>query len=176
MAHVVNFDLPTAADDFDSYIHRIGRTGRAGREGLAASFLASQGSTRKPEMGKISARRHTPPRAKGRRPSVPQRPVERRRHSRRRRGKLWRRSRCQWDESAALGHAITCTKRGRGPPQKTFGSGGIRTAHNEGGPPLSNPLLMGEQVANAGAGNLVTVAGADEGADANSQRASVHAL
>jgi len=39
-----------------------------------------------------------------------------------------------------------------------------------------NPLLMGEQVANAGAGNLVTVAGADGGADANSQRASVRAL
>jgi superfamily II DNA/RNA helicase len=26
---VINFDLPVAPDDFDSYTHRIGRTGRA---------------------------------------------------------------------------------------------------------------------------------------------------
>ena len=25
--HVINFDLPLAAQDFDSYVHRIGRTG-----------------------------------------------------------------------------------------------------------------------------------------------------
>jgi ATP-dependent RNA helicase DDX3X len=36
--HVINMDLPTAADDFDSYVHRIGRTGRAGHTGLATSF------------------------------------------------------------------------------------------------------------------------------------------
>ena len=36
--HVINVDLPTAADDFDSYVHRIGRTGRAGHTGLATSF------------------------------------------------------------------------------------------------------------------------------------------
>ena len=39
VAHVINFDLPTAPDDFDSYVHRIGRTGRAGHEGLATSFF-----------------------------------------------------------------------------------------------------------------------------------------
>ena len=39
VAHVVNFDMPSSADDFDSYVHRIGRTGRAGREGLATSFV-----------------------------------------------------------------------------------------------------------------------------------------
>ncbi len=32
---VVNFDLPSSADD---YVHRIGRTGRAGTEGTAISF------------------------------------------------------------------------------------------------------------------------------------------
>jgi ATP-dependent RNA helicase DDX3X len=37
--HVINMDLPTAADDFDSYIHRIGRTGRAGHTGLATSLF-----------------------------------------------------------------------------------------------------------------------------------------
>jgi ATP-dependent RNA helicase DDX3X len=36
--HVINMDLPTDADDFDSYVHRIGRTGRAGHTGLATSF------------------------------------------------------------------------------------------------------------------------------------------
>ena len=38
VAHVVNFDLPVSKDDFDSYVHRIGRTGRAGNLGVATSF------------------------------------------------------------------------------------------------------------------------------------------
>ena len=36
--HVINFDLPFVASDFDSYVHRIGRTGRAGHQGLATSL------------------------------------------------------------------------------------------------------------------------------------------
>ena len=36
--HVVNFDLGSTPDEFDSYVHRIGRTGRAGNSGLATSF------------------------------------------------------------------------------------------------------------------------------------------
>ncbi len=36
LPHVVNFDLPTIAED---YVHRIGRTGRAGNEGIAVSLL-----------------------------------------------------------------------------------------------------------------------------------------
>ena len=36
--HVINMDLPIAKDDFDSYVHRIGRTGRAGHMGLATSL------------------------------------------------------------------------------------------------------------------------------------------
>jgi len=38
LTHVVNFDLPNAAED---YIHRIGRTGRAGADGQAISFCSS---------------------------------------------------------------------------------------------------------------------------------------
>ena len=53
MAHVVNFDLPTSADDFDSYVHRIGRTGRAGREGIATSFFVP-GFDPKSGNGKIA--------------------------------------------------------------------------------------------------------------------------
>lgn len=36
IAHVVNFDLPQAAEDF---IHRVGRTGRAGQRGTASTFV-----------------------------------------------------------------------------------------------------------------------------------------
>ncbi|MDE2317212.1 MAG: RNA helicase, partial [Xanthomonadaceae bacterium] len=34
---VINFDLPTVAED---YVHRIGRTGRAGSEGMAVSLVS----------------------------------------------------------------------------------------------------------------------------------------
>jgi len=36
--HVINFDLPTSPDEFDAYVHRIGRTGRAGNTGVSTSF------------------------------------------------------------------------------------------------------------------------------------------
>ncbi|WP_300753632.1 DEAD/DEAH box helicase [Janthinobacterium sp.] len=38
LPHVVNFDLPTVAED---YIHRIGRTGRAGASGVALSLVCA---------------------------------------------------------------------------------------------------------------------------------------
>lgn len=37
VAHVVNFDLPQASDDF---VHRVGRTGRAGQRGSASTFAS----------------------------------------------------------------------------------------------------------------------------------------
>lgn len=39
VAHVINFDLPRAIDD---YVHRIGRTGRAGKSGLATAFFSEK--------------------------------------------------------------------------------------------------------------------------------------
>ena len=39
ISHVVNFDLPEAAED---YVHRIGRTARAGASGNAISLVAPQ--------------------------------------------------------------------------------------------------------------------------------------
>lgn len=39
VSHVINFDLPKAAED---YVHRIGRTGRAGASGIAISFASPQ--------------------------------------------------------------------------------------------------------------------------------------
>jgi len=38
VAHVINFDLPTSPEEFDAYVHRIGRTGRAGNAGISTSF------------------------------------------------------------------------------------------------------------------------------------------
>src|SRR6185436_8315738 len=35
VSHVINYDMPDAAE---SYVHRIGRTGRAGASGIALSF------------------------------------------------------------------------------------------------------------------------------------------
>ncbi|HEY0264459.1 MAG TPA: DEAD/DEAH box helicase [Granulicella sp.] len=48
IAHVVNYDLPNASDDF---VHRIGRTGRAGKKGVATTFVMPQerGDARKLE-------------------------------------------------------------------------------------------------------------------------------
>jgi ATP-dependent RNA helicase RhlE len=37
IAHVVNFDLPQAPEDF---VHRVGRTGRAGARGVASTFAS----------------------------------------------------------------------------------------------------------------------------------------
>jgi len=39
IAHVVNYDLPNASEDF---VHRIGRTGRAGARGVATTFVMPQ--------------------------------------------------------------------------------------------------------------------------------------
>ncbi len=39
IAHVINYDLPNASDDF---IHRIGRTGRASATGVATTFVMPQ--------------------------------------------------------------------------------------------------------------------------------------
>ncbi len=36
---VINFDIP---DDYDTYVHRIGRTGRAGKKGVAISLVTSE--------------------------------------------------------------------------------------------------------------------------------------
>ena len=39
VTHVIQFDMPISADDFDTYVHRIGRTGRAGSSGMATAFF-----------------------------------------------------------------------------------------------------------------------------------------
>lgn len=38
VTHVIQFDMPQSPEDFDVYVHRIGRTGRAGHSGVATSF------------------------------------------------------------------------------------------------------------------------------------------
>ena len=39
VTHVINYDLP---QDYESYVHRIGRTGRANKEGIAYSLVNSK--------------------------------------------------------------------------------------------------------------------------------------
>ena len=39
LSHVINFDVPSNAED---YVHRIGRTGRAGKKGKAFTFVTSE--------------------------------------------------------------------------------------------------------------------------------------
>lgn len=39
VTHVIQFDMPQSSEDFDGYVHRIGRTGRAGHSGVATSFF-----------------------------------------------------------------------------------------------------------------------------------------
>ena len=36
VTHVINFDIP---NDYDTYVHRIGRTGRADKKGIALTFI-----------------------------------------------------------------------------------------------------------------------------------------
>ena len=45
LTHVINFGLP---QDFESYVHRIGRTGRAGNSGTALTFISPD------EKGRLS--------------------------------------------------------------------------------------------------------------------------
>jgi ATP-dependent RNA helicase DDX3X len=39
VTHVIQFDLPLSSEDFDVYVHRIGRTGRAGMDGMATALF-----------------------------------------------------------------------------------------------------------------------------------------
>ena len=55
VAHVVNFDLASTEDEFDSYVHRIGRTGRAGHTGIATSFY-TPGFEKKRGCGPIAGK------------------------------------------------------------------------------------------------------------------------
>lgn len=41
VTHVIQFDMPISTEDFDTYVHRIGRTGRAGKSGVATSFYVA---------------------------------------------------------------------------------------------------------------------------------------
>jgi superfamily II DNA/RNA helicase len=53
IAHVINYDLPQAPED---YIHRIGRTGRAGAEGQAVSFLTPEDQSQWQEISRLLTR------------------------------------------------------------------------------------------------------------------------
>jgi ATP-dependent RNA helicase RhlE len=50
IAHVINYDLPQAPED---YVHRIGRTGRAGAEGQAVSLLTPEDKSQWQEISRL---------------------------------------------------------------------------------------------------------------------------
>ncbi|MEK6902200.1 MAG: C-terminal helicase domain-containing protein, partial [archaeon] len=38
ISHVINFDFP---DEYETYVHRIGRTARQGKKGISITFVTS---------------------------------------------------------------------------------------------------------------------------------------
>jgi ATP-dependent RNA helicase DDX3X len=50
VAHVIQYDLPHTLEEFDTFVHRVGRTGRAGHVGIATSLFVpgndSEGNSR----------------------------------------------------------------------------------------------------------------------------------
>lgn len=46
VTHVIQYDMPVSAEEFDTYVHRIGRTGRAGHTGLATGFFVPGGTSK----------------------------------------------------------------------------------------------------------------------------------
>ena len=51
LPHVINYELPSVAED---YVHRIGRTGRAGKKGEATSLVAPEEKPRLAEIEKLT--------------------------------------------------------------------------------------------------------------------------
>jgi len=62
ISHVINYDVPTHAED---YVHRIGRTGRAATTGDAITFVSSTEQKYLREIGKFIGRRLTAQKCKG---------------------------------------------------------------------------------------------------------------
>lgn len=57
ISHVINFDLPSSAED---YVHRIGRTGRAGATGIAFSFAAHRELRTVQQIERFTGKRMVP--------------------------------------------------------------------------------------------------------------------
>jgi ATP-dependent RNA helicase RhlE len=62
ISHVINFDVPTHAED---YVHRIGRTGRAEATGDAITFVSREEEKYLREVGKFIGRKLNAQKCKG---------------------------------------------------------------------------------------------------------------
>ena len=62
ISHVINYDVPTHAED---YVHRIGRTGRAEATGDAITFVSGEEEKYLREVGKFIGRKLTAQKCKG---------------------------------------------------------------------------------------------------------------
>lgn len=72
LPHVINFEMPYAAED---YVHRIGRTGRAGVPGEAISFVAPEERTHLWSVERLLKKRLEQGRLEGFVPETPEAPV-----------------------------------------------------------------------------------------------------
>ncbi len=70
ISHVINYDLPKAAED---YVHRIGRTGRAGINGIAISFAAPDDGWQVRQIERYTGHAIVAHVVEGMEPKVPQR-------------------------------------------------------------------------------------------------------
>ena len=50
ITHVINFDIPSLAEE---YVHRIGRTARAGKTGTAINFVSEKEEERFDDIEKL---------------------------------------------------------------------------------------------------------------------------
>jgi superfamily II DNA/RNA helicase len=73
VSHVINFDLPTVAED---YIHRIGRTGRNGATGQAISLVGPQDSEKLRNIERLTGQRLVRVNLPGIAGAVPPRPTQ----------------------------------------------------------------------------------------------------
>jgi ATP-dependent RNA helicase DDX3X len=121
--HVINMDLPTSVDDFDSYVHRIGRTGRVGHTGLATSLFV-------PELNEKIASRLVQ-QLKGAKQDVPK----------------WLE-----DMVVGGGGGVTRSGVGGGAPQKKAVAGGVGAIRSGGGGVSRKTALASGGVVRSGGG------------------------
>jgi ATP-dependent RNA helicase DDX3X len=126
--HVINMDLPTSVEDFDSYVHRIGRTGRVGHTGLATSLFVNELND------KIASR--LVHQLKGAKQDVPK----------------W------LENVVAAGGGVTCSGLGNGgaPQKKAVAAGGGGVARSGGGGVSRKNALAGGGVVRSGGGGGVS--------------------
>ncbi len=121
ISHVINYDLPKAAED---YVHRIGRTGRAGLNGIAISFAAPDDGWQVRQIERYTGHSIVAHVVEGLEPKVPQRASHNKPPARNGKGK-------------SSGYAGRGAGAGAGAGGRPAPGGGGRWAKPAGGPAAS---------------------------------------